>query len=189
MCVNNILCEDTKPFQFMDTYSCNKLDVNIATEVVKGVVMDCTEVGCALVGGEIAEMGAIYREGECDLMGSATDAIGYGMASLPRKSDLREGLASSGCHSNGFSLVQKIVEKSELEYTDPASWAAKLTIGAALLMPTRIYVDPLLAAIEKVKGAAHTTAGRLLENAPRCLPRKLAAELDFGAWEVPGVFQ
>ncbi|KAL9021950.1 MAG: hypothetical protein Q9185_000821 [Variospora sp. 1 TL-2023] len=143
-------------------HRCNKLDVNTATEVVKGVVLGCKEVGCALVGGEMAEMGAIYREGECDLIGSATDGIGYGMASMPRKSDMREGLASSGCHSNGFSLVQKIVEKSELEYTDPASWAAKLTIGAALHMPTRIYVDPLLAAIEKVKGAAHTTGGGLL---------------------------
>lgn len=189
MCVNNILCEGTKPFQFMDTYSCNKLDVNIATEVVKGVVMGCKEVGCALVGGEMSQMGAIYREGECDLIGSATGAIFYGMASLPRKSDIREGLASGGCHSNDFSLVQKIVEKSELEYTDPAPWAAKLTIGAALLMPTRIYVEPLLAAIEKVKGAAHITGGGLLENIPRCLPRNLAAELDFGAWEVPGVFQ
>ncbi|KAL8987892.1 MAG: hypothetical protein Q9177_002963 [Variospora cf. flavescens] len=174
---------------FMDTYSCNKLDVNIATEVIKGVVMCCKEVGCALVGGEMAEMGAIYREGECDLIGSATGAIGYGMASLPRKSDMREGLASSGCHSNGFSLVQKIVEKSELEYTDPAPWAAKITIGAALLMPTRIYVEPLLAAIEKFKGAAHITGGGLLVNVPRCPPRNLAAELDFGAWEVPGVSQ
>ncbi|KAL8647896.1 MAG: hypothetical protein Q9210_005294, partial [Variospora velana] len=184
MCVNDILCEGAKPFQFMDTYSCNKLDVNIATEVVKGVVMGCKEAGCALVGGETAEMGDIYREGEYDLIGSATGAIGYGMASLPRKSDMREGdvvlgLASSGCHSNGFSLVQKMVEKSGLEYTDPAPWAAKLTIGAALLTPTRIYVKPLLAAIEKVKGAAHITGGGLLENVPRCLPRNLAAELDF----------
>lgn len=196
MCVNDILCEGATPFQFMDTYSCNKLDVDVATGVVKGIVLGCKEAGCALVGGETAEMGDVYREGEYDLVGSATGAIAYGKASLPRKDDMSVGdvvlgLASSGCHSNGFSLVQKIVESSGLEYTDPAPWNPGTTVGASLLTPTRIYVKPLLTAIgtNLVKGAAHITGGGLLENVPRCLPRHLAAELDISAWEVPGVFR
>ncbi|KAL8771709.1 MAG: hypothetical protein Q9209_002900 [Squamulea sp. 1 TL-2023] len=200
MCVNDILCEGATPFQFMDTYSCNKLDLDVATEVIKGIVNGCKEAKCALIGGETAEMGDVYREGEYDLVGSTTGAIAYGKPSLPRKEDMRIGdvvlgLASSGCHSNGFSLIQKIVEKSGLRYTDPAPWiqtsATATTIGTELLVPTRIYVTPLLQAIERnlIKGAAHITGGGLLENVPRCLPSHLAAELDSSAWEVPGVFR
>ncbi|KAL8781157.1 MAG: hypothetical protein Q9213_006125 [Squamulea squamosa] len=199
MCVNDILCEGATPLQFMDTYSCNKLDVDVATEVIKGIVNGCKEARCALIGGETAEMGDVYREGEYDLVGSTTGAIAYGKASLPRKDDMQIGdvvlgLASSGCHSNGFSLIQKIVEKSGLRYTDPAPWIQRsetaTTIGAELLIPTRIYVTPLLQAIERnlIKGAAHITGGGLLENVPRCLPSHLAAELDISAWEVPEVF-
>ncbi|KAL8825952.1 MAG: hypothetical protein Q9170_007596 [Blastenia crenularia] len=196
MCVNDILCEGATPLWFMDTYSCNKLDVGVAVEVVKGIVKGCRMAGVALIGGETAEMGAVYREGEYDLVGAATGAIAHDKPSLPRKEDMRVGdavlgLGSTGCHSNGFSLIQKIVEGSGCRYTDPAPWNGEITIGEALLEPTRIYVKSMLKVMNTalVKGVAHITGGGLLENVPRCLPGHLAAELDVGMWEVPGVFR
>lgn len=195
MCVNDIIVEGAMPLQFMDTYSCNKLDLEVAGDVLKGIVAGCKESGCALIGGETAEMGDVYKEGEYDLVGSTTGAIAFGKQGLPRKEDMKVGdvvlgVASSGCHSNGFSLIQKIVQRSGLKYTDTAPWDSNTTIGISLLTPTRIYVKSLLATIDKnlVKGAAHITGGGLVENVPRCLPEHLTAELDAGAWSVPGVF-
>ena len=172
---------------------------SIAEQVISGIVAGCTEAGCALVGGETAEMGGLFPKdgGIYDINGTASGAIAKGKQLLPHKDAMRPGdvllgLASSGCHSNGFSLIRKIVQdRAGLSYNDASPWSIGETIGESLLTPTRIYVKSVLAATEKdlIKGMAHITGGGLTENVPRMLPKHLAAVLDAATWKVPEVLK
>ena len=167
--------------------------------MIKGIVVGCREAGCALVGGETAEMGGLFPKdgGIYDISGTASGAIAKGRQLLPHKAVMRPGdvllgLASSGCHSNGFSLIRKIVqERAGLSYDDASPWSHGETIGESLLTPTRIYVKSVLAATDKglIKGMAHITGGGLTENVPRMLPKHLAAVLDAATWKVPEVLK
>ncbi|OAK94268.1 phosphoribosylformylglycinamidine cyclo-ligase-like protein [Phaeosphaeriaceae sp. SRC1lsM3a] len=196
MNVNDLVVQGAEPLMFLDYYACSKLDVEGAAKFVEGVANGCRQSGAALVGGETAEMPGIYKEGEYDAGGAAIGAIKKGVPILPDTASMAEGdvligLASSGVHSNGFSLVRKIVEKKGLTFHDAAPWSEGDKIGTALLVPTKIYVKPLLAATRRglIKGMAHITGGGLLENIPRMLPKTLAAELDARTWPVPEVFK
>jgi homoserine kinase len=196
MNVNDLVVQGAEPLMFLDYYACSKLDVESAAKFVEGVANGCRQSSTALVGGETAEMPGIYQPGEYDAGGAAIGAIKHGAKILPETASMVEGdvllgLASSGVHSNGFSLVRKIVETKGLSFHDPAPWSEGENIGTALLTPTRIYVKPLLAAIRRdlIKGMAHITGGGLLENIPRMLPKTLAAELDAKTWPVPDVFK
>ena len=198
MNVNDIVVCGAEPLYLTDVYSCHKLDVSIAVEVVKGICDGCIQSGCALLGGETAEMGQMFQPGEYDVTATTTGAVPKGQKMLPDKASMEEGdillgMASSGCHSNGFSLVRKILERNNLRFTDKAPWDSNSTVsvGDALLTATQIYVKPLLQVIRKdlVKGMAHITGGGLLENIPRMLPLHLAAELDASSWPVPPVLR
>ncbi|KAH8726154.1 phosphoribosylformylglycinamidine cyclo-ligase-like protein [Phaeosphaeriaceae sp. PMI808] len=196
MNVNDLVVQGAEPLMFLDYYACSKLNIEGAAKFVEGVANGCRQSGAALVGGETAEMPGIYKEGEYDAGGAAIGAIKRGSIILPDLASMVEGdvllgLASSGVHSNGFSLVRKIVETKGLSFHDAAPWSEGEDIGTALLTPTRIYVKPLLAATRKglIKGMAHITGGGLVENIPRMLPKTLAAELDAKTWPVPKVFK
>ncbi|KAK4153727.1 phosphoribosylglycinamide synthetase [Chaetomidium leptoderma] len=200
MNVNDLVVQGAEPFMFLDYYGCSRLDVSVAASFVAGVAKGCIEAGCALVGGETAEMPDLYTGDDYDAAGAAIGVM-RAPQRLPRKQamvagDVLLGLASSGVHSNGFSLVRKIVKTRGVAYTDPCPWnspSSSSSLGDALLTPTRIYVKPLLAALaqtgDAIKGMAHITGGGLTENIPRMLPKHLAAEIDVAAWEVPAVFQ
>ena len=196
MNVNDLIVQGAKPLYMTDIFSCSRLSVNIAEDVIKGICEGCKEAGCALVGGETAEMADFFLSDRYDIAGACTGAVSRDQILLPNKSamkgsDILLGLASSGCHSNGFSLIRKILEKAHLKYIDPAPWDRNQTVGQSLLMPTRIYVKALLELIEKnlVKGMAHITGGGLWENVPRMLPEELAAEMDAERWECPDVLK
>jgi homoserine kinase len=196
MNVNDLVVQGAEPLIFLDYYACSKLNVENTAKFVEGVANGCRLSGAALVGGETAEMPGIYSEGEYDAGGCAVGAIKQGVTILPDTSamsagDVLLGLSSSGLHSNGFSLVRKIIERKGLSFHDAAPWSTGETLGTSLLMPTRIYVKPLLAATRKgfIKGMAHITGGGLLENIPRMLPDTLAAELDAKTWPVPEVMR
>ena len=196
MNVNDLVVQGAEPLYFTDVFSCSKLDVSIAEDVIKGICDGCKEARCALVGGETAEMAEFFLSGRYDVVGTCNGAIARDKKLLPDKDamkagDVLLGLASNGCHSNGFSLIRKIVEKAHLRYTDRAPWNREQTVGQSLLTPTRIYVKPLLQVVEKdlVKGMAHITGGGLWENAPRMLPTSLAAEVDAALWECPDVLK
>lgn len=199
MNVNDLVVQGAEPFMFLDYYGCSKLDVKVAASFVEGVAKGCIQAGCALVGGETAEMPDLYTGDDYDAAGAA---IGVMKAEqrLPRKDAMAEGdvligLASSGVHSNGFSLVRKVVQKRGLDYKDAAPWDSSKSVGESLLTPTRIYVKPLLKVLgsevgsKTVKGMAHITGGGLTENVPRMLPKHLSAEIDVTAWELPPVFK
>lgn len=196
MNVNDLVVQGAEPLTFMDYYACSKLDVRDATRFVEAVAEGCRQAGCALVGGETAEMPGMYQGKEFDAGGAATGALRKGRKLLPDKQAMKEGdvllgLKSSGAHSNGFSLIRKIVDRSGLRYTDKAPWDGTATVGDCLLTPTRIYVKPLMAAVEEdlLLGMAHITGGGLEDNIPRMLPPHLAAELDVSSWPVPPVLQ
>ena len=196
MNVNDLIVQGAEPLFFTDVYSCERLDVDIACDVIKGVCEGCKDANCALVGGETAEMSDLFRPGTYDIVGTATGALAQGQRELPDKQAMREGdiligLPSSGCHSNGFSLIRKIVEHIALSYESPAPWDSTLTVGESLLTPTKIYVNSILKLLGKnlIKGMAHITGGGLLENIPRMLPKTLAAEIDAEKWTCPPVFR
>ncbi|KAF2261422.1 phosphoribosylformylglycinamidine cyclo-ligase-like protein [Lojkania enalia] len=196
MNVNDLVVQGAEPLMFLDYYACSKLDVESAAAFIRGVADGCRQSGSALVGGETAEMPGLYKEGEYDAGGAAIGAIQRGAKILPDKDamevgDVLLGLASNGAHSNGFSLIRKILETKRLSFHDDAPWDSTVSIGASLLAPTRIYVKPLLSAARKglIKGMAHITGGGLIENIPRMLPGSLAAELDAKSWPVPNVFK
>lgn len=198
MNVNDLVVQGADALFFLDCYSCGKLDVDVARQFVEGVAEGCRRAGCALVGGETAEMPGLFAGEEYDAVGAAVGAVHKGKRILPDKEsmvagDVLLGLASNGVHSNGFSLVRKIIERQGLSYHDPAPWDkhSGQSIGESLLTPTRIYVQPLLPLVEndRVKGMAHITGGGLVENIPRMLPAHLAAAVDVGAWEMPTVFR
>ena len=195
MNVNDLVVQGAEPLSFLDYYACGKLDVEVAAAFVEGVAKGCKEAGCALIGGETAEMPGMYGEGEYDAAGKATGAIKQGMKLLPDKESMVEGdvllgLASNGPHSNGFSLIRKVLERKGLDYRDQAPWDERMSVGESLLTPTRIYVKSCLELANRdlVKGMAHITGGGLLENIPRMLPDQLAAEIDVKTWPVLPVF-
>jgi phosphoribosylformylglycinamidine cyclo-ligase len=191
MSVNDILVQGAEPLFFLDYFACGKLDVATATQVVQGIARGCEEAGCALIGGETAEMPGMYAPGEYDLAGFAVGVVERSRIISGRDivpGDVVLGLASSGPHSNGYSLIRRIID---LVGADLAADFHGRSLGETLLAPTRIYVKPLLALMEHVpvKGMAHITGGGLLENIPRILADDLTAVLDRGAWEMPPVFQ
>jgi len=194
MNVNDLVVQGAEALFFLDCYSCGKLDVGTAAAFVKGVADGCKQSGCALVGGETAEMPGLYAGTDYDAVGAAVGAVEKGKI-LPDtermvEGDVLLGLASNGLHSNGFSLVRKIVELKRLSYSDPAPWDEKTSVGLSLLTPTRIYVKPLLRTVRKdlIKGMSHITGGGLVENVPRMLPNHLAAEINVSTWPMPPVF-
>jgi phosphoribosylformylglycinamidine cyclo-ligase len=194
MCVNDLVVQGAEPLFFLDYFATGKLNVAQATGIVAGIARACREVGCTLVGGETAEMPGMYRKGAYDLAGFAVGAVERGAAldgSRVAAGDVVLGLASSGLHSNGFSLVRRVVETLDLAYDAPAPFAPDATLAEALLVPTRLYVKGCRAALAAggVKAFAHITGGGLVENVPRVLPERLAAELDCRAWSVPPVFR
>ncbi|ODA77080.1 hypothetical protein RJ55_07598 [Drechmeria coniospora] len=193
MNVNDLIVQGATPLMFLDYYGCSKLDLPSAASFVEGVADGCRQAGCALVGGETAEMPGMYQGEDYDAAGCAVGAVTPSLR-LPRKEAMVEGdvllgLASHGVHSNGFSLVRRVVQSAGLQYESRAPWDESKTVGESLLTPTRIYVKSLLPVLDQVKGLAHITGGGLLENVPRMLPDTLAAEIEFGTWEVPPVFQ
>ena len=191
MCVNDLVCQGAEPLFFLDYFATGKLDVDAAARVVEGIAVGCKGAGCALVGGETAEMPGMYEGGDFDLAGFAVGAMERGQA-LPRDvaaGDVLLGLGSDGVHSNGYSLVRRVVERAGLTWDDACPFGEGV-LGAALLAPTRLYVKPALAAIRAggVHGLAHVTGGGLTENLPRVLPDGLGAEIDLASWRLPPVF-
>jgi phosphoribosylformylglycinamidine cyclo-ligase len=189
MSVNDILVQGAEPIFFLDYFACGKLDVAVATDVVRGIAHGCELAGCALIGGETAEMPSMYPAGEYDLAGFAVglvekEAIISGRSICP--GDVVLGLQSSGAHANGYSLIRKIIERSGVDLHHPDNHQLALD----LLAPTRIYVKPLLALVRSgiVKGMAHITGGGLTENIPRFLPQGVTAELKRDSWEAPTIF-
>lgn len=195
MCVNDLIVQGAEPLFFLDYFATGKLDPNEGAAIVAGIAQGCKQAGAALIGGETAEMPGMYHDGDYDLAGFAVGGAERGSL-LPHK-DLQEGdvilgLQSSGVHSNGFSLVRKIVEHSGLTWSDPAPFATELSLGRALLTPTRIYVRSVLSAIRKtnaLKALAHITGGGFPENIPRVLPKNLSAEIHLDQINVLGVFK
>lgn len=191
MSVNDILVQGAEPLFFLDYFACGKLDVAQATDVVKGIAAGCEQAGCALIGGETAEMPGMYPVGEYDLAGFAVGVVEKSQVITGRTivpGDVVLGLASNGIHSNGYSLVRKIIERAAPELDAP--FADGKTLREAVIAPTRIYVKPLLAlmAAMPVKGMAHITGGGITENTPRVLPDNVVAEIDAGSWPQPPLF-
>jgi phosphoribosylformylglycinamidine cyclo-ligase len=190
MSVNDILVQGAEPLFFLDYFACGKLDVATATDVIKGIAAGCEQAGCALIGGETAEMPGMYPAGEYDLAGFAVGAAEKDKlinGSTIAAGDAVLGLASSGAHSNGYSLIRKIIERSGIDLN--ADFHGR-PLRDVVLAPTRIYVKPLLALMEQlpVKGMAHITGGGLLENIPRVLPENLTAVLRKNSWDMPPLF-
>jgi phosphoribosylformylglycinamidine cyclo-ligase len=193
MCVNDLVVQGAEPLLFLDYFATGKLDVDAGTRIVGGIAEGCRIAGCALVGGETAEMPGMYSGGDYDLAGFAVGAAERGRlidGSNVQAGDVVLGLASSGVHSNGFSLVRRIIADTGLGWSDPAPFAPDFELANALLVPTRIYVISCLKAIRAgaIKALAHITGGGLIENPPRVLPENCAIEFDAGAWTLPPVF-
>ncbi|NUB43000.1 phosphoribosylformylglycinamidine cyclo-ligase [Fertoebacter nigrum] len=192
MCVNDLVCQGAEPLFFLDYFATGKLDVDQAARIIEGIAEGCRASGCALIGGETAEMPGMYHKGDFDLAGFAVGAMERG-ADLPAgvaEGDVLLGLASDGVHSNGYSFVRKVVEISGLGWDAPAPFA-DAPLGRALLTPTRLYVTQALAAVRAggVHALAHITGGGLTENLPRVLPEGLGATIDLNAWPLPPVFR
>ena len=192
MSVNDILVQGAEPLFFLDYFACGKLDVARATDVIKGIAEGCEQSGCALIGGETAEMPGMYPEGEYDLAGFAVGVVEKSKVINGRSirpGDMVLGLASNGAHSNGYSLIRKIIERSNPDLD--AEFDGGKTLRQAIIAPTRLYVKPILAALEKfeIKGMAHITGGGLTENIPRVLPENCVAQIDAQSWPLPKLFQ
>ena len=194
MCVNDIIVQGAEPLFFLDYFATGRLDVATGTAIVEGIAEGCRQAGCALIGGETAEMPGMYHDKDYDLAGFAVGAAERGTL-LPRADvaagDVLVAIASSGVHSNGFSLVRRIVEISGIDWYLPAPFDKGKTLSEALLTPTRIYVKPLLGALRAgigIKALAHITGGGFVDNIPRVLPAALAADIDLAAVSVPPVF-
>lgn len=200
MCVNDLIVAGAEPLFFLDYFSTGKLSVSVATDVISGIAEGCRQAGCALIGGETAEMPGMYQPGDYDLAGFSVGAAERGEI-LPR-SDLAPGdvlisLASSGVHSNGYSLVRRLVSDANLDWSESAPWDTSKSVGDALLMPTRIYVKPILDALRATGGAgaggaikalSHITGGGLSENLPRVLTDAVAAKIDLSQFQASSVF-
>ena len=192
MCVNDLVCQGAEPLFFLDYFATGRLETDHAVRIIQGIATGCEQSGCALIGGETAEMPGMYQAGDFDLAGFAVGAMERGSA-LPAdvaEGDVLLGLASDGVHSNGYSLVRKLVEVSGLNWADDCPFATG-TLGAALLAPTRLYVKPALSAIDLggVNALAHITGGGLTENIPRVLPDGMGVQIDLDSWDLPPVFQ
>jgi phosphoribosylformylglycinamidine cyclo-ligase len=200
MCVNDLVVQGAEPLFFLDYFATGKLNIDDARRVIAGIADGCREAGCALIGGETAEMPGMYAAKDYDLAGFCVGAVERGEI-LPRaditEGDVLIGLPSSGVHSNGYSLVRRLAERAGLGWADPAPFSPEQTAAAAFLTPTRIYVKSVLAAIRAtggsgpvgaVKGLSHITGGGLSENLPRVLPAGLAAHVDLGTYQAPAVF-
>lgn len=193
MCVNDLVVQGAEPLFFLDYFATGKLSLDDAAAVIKGIAEGCKQAGCTLVGGETAEMPGMYKSGEYDLAGFTVGAVDRKKL-LPKKNikkgDVVLGLASSGVHSNGFSLVRYIMKKAKLNYASPAPFAKGKTLGEVLLTPTKIYVKPCLAALKQfpddIKAFAHITGGGLVDNFQRVIPDKLALKVE--SWELPPIF-
>jgi phosphoribosylformylglycinamidine cyclo-ligase len=190
MSVNDVLVQGAEPLFFLDYFACGKLDVDAATEVIKGIALGCEQAGCALIGGETAEMPGMYPAGEYDLAGFAVGVVeksaiitGSGI----KAGDVVLGLASNGAHSNGYSLIRKVISTHQVDLEQKLEGTR---LADLIMAPTRIYVKPLLTLMREltVKGMAHITGGGLLENIPRVLPTNVVAELDANSWEMPVLF-
>ncbi len=195
MCVNDLLAQGAEPLMFLDYFATGKLDVDAAATVVAGIAEGCRQAGAALVGGETAEMPGMYAEGDYDLAGFSVGAVDRDKV-LPRfdrqrAGDLLIGVASSGPHSNGYSLIRRIVERSALAWNAPAPFTQGVDLAEALLAPTRIYVKSVLPQIHagRLKGLAHITGGGLVENPPRAIVEGLVPRFDWSAWAMPPVFE
>lgn len=194
MCVNDLICQGAEPLFFLDYFATGALDVDQAALVVESIAAGCAASGCALIGGETAEMPGMYPAGDFDLAGFAVGAMerNEGLPLGVAEGDVLLGLASSGIHSNGYSLVRKLVETSGLDWASECPWQSGTTLGAALLEPTMLYVTGAVAAMKlpgALHGLAHITGGGLTENIPRMIPEGLQAEIDLGAWQLPPVFE
>ena len=192
MSVNDILVQGAEPLFFLDYFACGKLDVPRATDVIKGIAQGCEESGCALIGGETAEMPGMYPVGEYDLAGFAVGVVEKENVITGRSigaGDVVLGLASNGAHSNGYSLIRKIIERDNPDLD--AEFDNGKTLRESVIAPTRLYVKPILAALEKftIKGMAHITGGGITENVPRVLPENTVAQIDAESWELPKLFQ
>ena len=193
MCVNDLVCQGAEPLFFLDYFATGKLEIDTAARIIEGIAKGCELSRCALIGGETAEMPGMYDEGDFDLAGFSVGAMERGEV-LPRgvrEGDVLLGLASDGVHSNGYSLVRKLVEVSGLGWEATCPWDDSITLGEALLAPTRLYVTQVLEAIQLggVHALAHITGGGLTENLPRVLPNGLGALVDLDAWDLPPVFK
>lgn len=196
MNANDLIVQGSEPLFFLDYFASGHLDPKTAADFVSGVADGCILAGCALVGGETAEMPGLYSGKDYDVNGTCVGAVERDEV-LPKLSEMKEGdvllgLASDGVHSNGFSLIRKVLESKGLKYTDPAPWDPSTTVGLSLLTPTRIYVKGILSALRSgsgIKGLAHITGGGLVENVPRALPEYLDASIDVTAWPLPPVFK
>jgi phosphoribosylformylglycinamidine cyclo-ligase len=195
MCVNDLLAQGAEPLLFLDYYATGRLDVETAKSVVGGIAEGCRQAGCVLAGGETAEMPGMYSEGDYDLAGFCVGAVER-TAVLPRLTDQKPGdiligVGSDGPHSNGYSLVRRIVEVSGLRWDSPAPFAEGHTLAQALMTPTRIYIKAMMPLIRAglIKACAHITGGGLIENPPRVIAEGLTASFDWNAWTLPPVFQ
>lgn len=195
MNVNDLVVQGAEPLMFLDYFATGHLDINVAEKFVEGVANGCKLAGCALVGGETSEMPGMYAPGHYDTNGTAVGAV-LKKEILPKFDEMKVGdillgIGSDGVHSNGFSLVRKIIDSTDFEYTDAAPWKPSKTIGEEVLIPTRIYVKQLLPSIKQrlILGLSHITGGGLVENVPRALPKNLAASIDMKTWEVPEIFK
>lgn len=194
MCANDVLAQGAEPLFFLDYFATGRLETGVAETVVAGIAEGCRQSGCALIGGETAEMPGMYPDGHYDLAGFVVGAVERD-AILPdhhemAAGDILLGLPSSGPHSNGYSLIRACIERSSLSLDDEAPFAPGLTLGEALLVPTRLYANACLPLIRErlVTGLAHITGGGLIENAPRMCPDHLKPEIDYDQWETPPVF-
>jgi phosphoribosylformylglycinamidine cyclo-ligase len=200
MCVNDLVVQGAEPLFFLDYYATGKLEVPVARDVIAGIAEGCRMAGCALIGGETAEMPGVYKGKDYDLAGFAVGAVERDQI-LPRQDikpgDVLIGLPSSGVHSNAYSLVRRLVAEERLDWSAPAPWDTSQTVAASLLTPTRIYVKSILAALRAtggggidgaIKGLSHITGGGLSENIPRVMPDGIAAFVDLSKIAVPAVF-
>ena len=193
MCVNDLIVQGAEPLFFLDYFATGKLEVGVAQSVIEGIARGCEMAGCALIGGETAEMPGLYSAGDYDLAGFTVGAVEREQVLTGADicaGDVVIGLPSSGVHSNGYSLVRKIFGQSGLEYNSPAPFDRNREIGDVLLTPTRIYVKPMLAALRSggIKGIAHITGGGLTENIPRVLPQQTCVRLNAASWQRPEIF-
>jgi phosphoribosylformylglycinamidine cyclo-ligase len=200
MCVNDIIVQGAEPLYFLDYFATGKLNNDIAEDVIRGIAEGCQQAGCALIGGETAEMPGLYAAGDYDIAGFSVGAAERGTlitGDTIKDGDVILGLASNGLHSNGFSLVRRLIESTQgFVYDSPAAFDPSLSLGELLLLPTRIYVKSLLAALDikaddgapAIKGMAHITGGGFLENIPRVLPDGLGVRIDAKSWDLPPLF-
>ena len=194
MCVNDLVVQGAEPLLFLDYYATGQLSVEAGTAIVGGIAEGCRQAGCALIGGETAEMPGMYSDGDYDLAGFSVGAVERDKILQPaaiEPGDVLLGLASTGLHANGFSLVRRLVKDLGHDYGAPAPFSADENLAEVLLRPTRIYVPSCLAAIRAglIKGLSHITGGGLIENPPRILPDNTLARIDGGAWPVPPLFK